>query len=214
MLLSTNNAERAFLYAPGVNDRLVGDDVPDDLLAECRWLHLAGYYLTMALCQDPLPLLARARHRNLPISLGLAWTDRDLWDRLDASLPYLDLLFCNRVEAARLTGARDPGLAALELRRRGPGVVIVTAGADGAYCHGAHGAAHCPGFAAEVVDTTGAGDSFNAGCLASIASRGWPAEPKGILEMLRWGCAAGALSTMAKGGLGRLDPGRLGDLLG
>jgi sugar/nucleoside kinase (ribokinase family) len=44
------------------------------------------------------------------------------------------------------------------------------------------------------VDTTGAGDSFDAGVLAGLLKE-WPPE-----RMLELGCACGALSTRAAGG--------------
>jgi sugar/nucleoside kinase (ribokinase family) len=52
-----------------------------------------------------------------------------------------------------------------------------------------------PGFPIEVVDTTGAGDSFNGGFLY-----GW-LHQWALADALALGCACGTLSTQAAGGV-------------
>lgn len=69
--------------------------------------------------------------------------------------------------------------------------VITTLGGDGARATGPDGGAEAPGFAVDVVDTTGAGDAF-AGALAAH----WHLPPA---ERLRRADAAGALTVTASG---------------
>ena len=54
-----------------------------------------------------------------------------------------------------------------------------------------------PAFRVEPLDTTGAGDSFDAGFLHA-----W-LEDRPLVECLRWGAACGALSTRGLGGTAR-----------
>jgi sugar/nucleoside kinase (ribokinase family) len=76
---------------------------------------------------------------------------------------------------------------------------VVKAGADGGWSVDAAGTVtRAPGLRVDVVDTTGAGDSFDAGYLAALA-HGVPDEP----TRLRWATAAGSLSTLGSGGTGR-----------
>jgi len=104
----------------------------------------------------------------------------------------------NQHELALLLGL-DPVEDFHELMRRCPCPVVLTRGAEGAwYCE--HGAPiHQPGFPVEVVDSTGAGDTFNA-ALAVFLQEGLPAA-------VRKACAAAALSVSklgAQGGMPRL----------
>lgn len=97
----------------------------------------------------------------------------------------------NQHELARLLDA-DPAEAdsaegACALMRRAPCPVVLTRGAEGAWYRDANAEpAHQPAFAVEVVDTTGAGDTFN-GALAVYLHEGTPAA-------VRKACAAAALS--------------------
>lgn len=86
-------------------------------------------------------------------------------------LELVDHLTPNESEAAALGETVD-----------GAGHVVLTLGAEGARC----GAERVPAFPAAVVDTTGAGDAFNAAFAVSLAE-GYPEA-----EAVRWGCAAGA----------------------
>lgn len=88
--------------------------------------------------------------------------------------------------------------AARQLLEQGPHTVVVTLGAQGALAVTRDEEAQQPGFAAEVVDTTGAGDTFNA-AFVSATLRGLP-----LAERLRFACGAGALSVGGMGPRGRL----------
>jgi len=64
----------------------------------------------------------------------------------------------------------------------GAGAVVLTIGAEGARL----GDEHVPAFPARALDTTGAGDAFNAAFAVALA------EGRAALDAVRWGCAAGA----------------------
>jgi sugar/nucleoside kinase (ribokinase family) len=72
--------------------------------------------------------------------------------------------------------------------------VVMKDGARGARAWWPEGVCAAPGRAVDVVDTTGAGDSFNAGFLAARLS-GRP-----MAEAVAWAAVAGSLSTRAAGG--------------
>ena len=108
-----------------------------------------------------------------------------------------DLFLPNRREALRLTGATTLEKALLSLGELCPYVVIKDA-AEGAWAN-YHGELFtAPALNIEPVDTTGAGDAFNAGFI-----KAW-LEGKTPLECLRYGNILGGLSTLGLGGTGRV----------
>lgn len=114
-------------------------------------------------------------------------------------LKTVDLFLCNRREAEQLTGENDlqAMIAALQ-RYCAHGVVKI--GKDGAWGWRDGELVYVPGIPVRAIDTTGAGDVFNAGYLAAWLE-GLPLE-----RCLRWGNLAGGLSTQKLGGVAfRMD---------
>ncbi|MDO1529409.1 ribokinase [Fulvimonas sp. R45] len=104
----------------------------------------------------------------------------------------------NQLELATLLGA-DPAEDFRALMKRAPCPVVLTRGAEGAwYAEAGAGPAHQEAFPVDVVDSTGAGDTFNA-ALAVFLHEGLP-------QAVRKACAAAALSVTklgARGGMPR-----------
>jgi len=99
----------------------------------------------------------------------------------------------NQHELAILLGA-DGDEDFRALMQRSPAPVVLTRGGDGAWYRDDGEPAHQAGFAVDVVDTTGAGDTFNA-ALAVFLHEGLPAA-------VRKACAAAALSVTRLGAQG------------
>jgi 2-dehydro-3-deoxygluconokinase len=78
-------------------------------------------------------------------------------------LPLVDLIFPNQAEAEHLTGSNDIREAARTLLRYGIETVALKSGKRGCTVGSVGGIFSAPTFAVEVQDTTGAGDSFDAG---------------------------------------------------
>ena len=113
----------------------------------------------------------------------------------------LTCLTPNETELRVLTAALPEGADA-EARMRwllaqGVGAVVHKAGADGAYIAVAgQPTKHVPGFKVKAVDTTAAGDTFNAGLSAGLAMG------RALEDSVRLGNAAAALSVTALGAQG------------
>jgi sugar/nucleoside kinase (ribokinase family) len=110
-----------------------------------------------------------------------------------AALRAVDIFAPNRDEALHLTGAATAEQALAHLAELTP-LVVVTCGADGAIARRGGEVTRAPGISAPVLDTTGAGDCFNAGFVDGYL-RGEPLE-----LCLRRGNICGGLSTTARGG--------------
>jgi ribokinase len=181
-------------------------DVPSGLMRRARHLHIGSWFLLDHLRPDAPGLLAAAREARLTTSLDPNWDPAERWDDgLRESLPWLDLVFPNEAELTRIVGTDDPETAAVALARSGrlgvagPGsgpMVVVKRGAEGAFAATADGVvARVGAYPVTALDTTGAGDAFDAGFLASWLDGAAP------IEALRAGAVAGALSTLAVGGV-------------
>lgn len=112
-----------------------------------------------------------------------------------AVLALADYLVPNQLEAATLVGRTAPadelGAALLST---GAGHTVITLGEDGAFCLCGTRGDHVPAVEVEhVVDTTGAGDAFNAAFAVAIA------EGASLVEATRCGCAAGAFAVQRWG---------------
>jgi ribokinase len=112
-------------------------------------------------------------------------------DVAEALLARVDVLVVNRGEASALADTDDPVEAAQRLRTRGPGVVIVTLGAEGLVMASRDGVVRMPAPGVSVASTHGAGDAFT-GALAAELARG-----EALPEALRFaqGCAALTVAT-------------------
>ena len=122
-------------------------------------------------------------------------------------LAQVDILTPNEGEALGLLGlsarrlevAEAPSIAA-RLRERGPRTVIVKLGEQGCFADDGSQAAHYPGYPVKVVDTTAAGDTFNAGLAVALsegrdlASAIWFANAAAALSVTKAGAQASAPS--------------------
>ena len=96
----------------------------------------------------------------------------------------------NQHELAVLLDA-DPAEDFRALMRRAPTPVVLTRGSEGAWYREHGEPAHQPSFAVEVVDSTGAGDTFNAALAVFLH--------EGLATAVRKACAAAALSVTRLG---------------
>jgi sugar/nucleoside kinase (ribokinase family) len=152
----------------GANARLSPADLPADALARAAHLHLSGYVLLDA-SSRPAGLHALASARAAGLTTSVDPQAAALIEDPGAFLDWVrgvDLLLPNADELAAL-GDPDALLGAV-------GAVAVTAGADGARWFDRTGEVRVPAAAARCVDTTGAGDAFDAGVLRAWLSGAGP----------------------------------------
>jgi ribokinase len=120
----------------------------------------------------------------------------------DALLALGPLLTPNADEARALSGERDAGAAGRALARRSGAPVLVTVGAEGALLCSDGDVARLPAPAVDVVDTTGAGDTFN-GALAAELAAGSPL--RAAAELALHAAAHSTTSAGARAGMPRRD---------
>lgn len=177
VVLVEPGGERSMLPDPGANDALLPDDLPARLFRNGHHLHLSGYTMLRDGSRSAgSAALQRALDSGMTVSLdpssaallATAGTEQFFgWTR------GVHLLLPNVDEAVVLTGVPDPTGAAAALCSSYD-EVVVTLGRDGAlWQHGFITATAPAQHSVDVVDTTGAGDAFTAGFLAS-----WLRQPE------------------------------------
>jgi sulfofructose kinase len=188
ILVDEATGQRSILYDSGSLLDLAPPEVPVDLIASARALHLDGVHLEAA-CH------AAKIARQAGVLVSFDGGAGELWTGTERLLPLVDLLVVARRFAKLHTGQADPLLAgpALLAAYR-PRQVVITDGAWGCWYWDDAERLHQPAFPVEVVDTTGAGDVFH-GAYLYATLQDWPAR-----RCLAFAAATAALKCRALGG--------------
>ena len=187
--------DRAMLTAAGTIESLTGAHVDRELLRSARHVHVSSYFLQAGLQPDLPDVLREVREAGGTTSVDPNWDPAEEWDAgLLELLPLVDVFLPNSVEAREITGIDDIDVASESLAGRGGVVAIKFGDGGGMVQRGNEGCSRVPGIYVDVVDTTGAGDAFDAGFLLGLLED-WPLE-----RALALANVCGGLSLRAAGG--------------
>jgi sugar/nucleoside kinase (ribokinase family) len=193
-VILSEREDRAILTSTGSIDALDAAAVDLDLVRSVRHVHLSSYFLQRGL-HPGLPALFKEAHRaGATTSLDPNWDAAGSWDGgLRDLLNETDLFLPNQPEARAITGLDDIEETGRALATRAA-VVAVKCGAEGGLAVEGNETVRSGSVGGAVVDTIGAGDSFDSGfVLARLA--GWP-----LARCLDVAVACGTLSTRGVGG--------------
>ena len=166
------DGERSITYTNGANECFELEEISARCSAETRVLCVGSVFVLPQLTGEAL---------RPPLSAG-AVCRRDhradvCWDAegrglpfLSPCLPHTDFFAPSREEGRQLTGCDQPAAIAAALLAAGAGAVGVKLGAEGCYLATADERWSVPTPPLDGVDTTGAGDTWLAGCVAGILS--------------------------------------------
>ncbi len=156
---------RPALHKRGATDGFYIEDSQIDDLLDTRILHVGGVGLMNRMDQGRTEeIMAEAKRRGVITTLDVfASTPEDL-PKVARLLPHTDYFLPSEEEARALSGLVENRDLAQFLIDRGAACVILTLGAEGAYCRHRDGTElRVPAFAVEVKCTCGCGDCFNGG---------------------------------------------------
>ncbi|GCE27284.1 ribokinase [Dictyobacter alpinus] len=180
-----------FVYS-GANEKV---DIP---MIERHWEAIAACDIFLFQLEIPLEtnLYAMKKLKALKKTLILDPAPTTYYHK--DMLEYVDYVTPNETELAQLTGIAiehpdDFQTASLFLVGKGASTVIAKAGKHGAYLCTAASFEHIKGYTVNVVDTTAAGDSFNAGFAYALA------QGESTLASIKFANAVAALSTTVVG---------------
>jgi sugar/nucleoside kinase (ribokinase family) len=162
------DGQRSMLADRGANALFSPADLDPGLLVDATHLHLSGYVLLDASSRPAaLAALTAAREAGLTTSVdpqASVLLDLDPEGFLN-DVRGIDFLMPNAEELIALTGSAEPAAAKALLDV--VGAVVLTSGADGASWVDQDEIVSVPAELVECVDSTGAGDAFDAGFLAA-----------------------------------------------
>jgi ribokinase len=188
-LIVDERGEVMVLGNEGANEAVTPADVNPEYVRRANHLHLTSQR------PDTAAELARiATEAGVSVSFdpGRRLAERDF----GAALAYSDVMFLNDREARTILDS-DLEHPSSELHGR---VVVIKHGEAGAQVDTPEASYDHPGFDADVVDTTGAGDAFAAGFLAVLLREGGVLGPDADYERaLEFANACGALAAMEEG---------------
>ncbi|RAV10899.1 carbohydrate kinase family protein [Paenibacillus contaminans] len=190
--------DRALLTYMGSIRSLEPRHIPEAAYMQGNHIHFGSYFLQEGMRGHWQDVFAKARNAGVTTSFDTGWDPNEDWhaDAIGRLLTATDLFIPSRDEFTRIF----PGSTLEESAARLPesrGRVAVKCGGAGAVLYGADGSRlEGKPFRVTPVDTTGAGDSFNAGLIYGFLSG--MSDP----DMLMFANASGALATQRIGGAG------------
>lgn len=197
VIVSAASGENSIIVAPGANDALL----PGELESSAALIRGAAAVLTqLEIPLETVEALARmTASAGVPLILDPA-PARPLSPELLASV---DWITPNETEALLLTGATSSPSSMKQIRELaehflsiGPRNILLKLGERGAYLATSDGMRMMiPAYAVTAIDTTAAGDAFNAGFAVALARGSCPAEAA------QFASAVGALSVTRRGAL-------------
>jgi sugar/nucleoside kinase (ribokinase family) len=186
--------DRALLTYLGSIADLQASDVLTEYFRGCRHLHVSSFFLQRALRPGLKSLLARAHENGLTTSVDPGFDPEEAWGRdLIDTLSEVDVFLPNEIELAAISG-KENRIEALQSLENGRTLTVAKLGSDGCMMLRDGEIVSVPAFTVDPIDTTGAGDTFNAGFLHAWLSGA------DLQDAMRFGSACGALSTLGLGG--------------
>jgi len=192
-VLLTRKDDRAILTCSGSIGAVSPDLVTDELLKSSRHLHIGSYYLLTGLMEELPDILRRAKSFGLSVSLDTNWDPSETWILPDELLSNVDILFPNENETRLLTNIDDVAEAALKLAQK-VSIVAVKLGPEGGMVINKGNIIKHPAINVQLLDTIGAGDSFDAGFIYAYLNK------MDLHNCLTAGIYCGSMNTTGIGG--------------
>ena len=187
-------SDRALVTFLGSITAMTPADAASLELSGFSHVHVSSYFLQEALRPAVPELFARATTAGLTTSLDTGFDPSERWDGLGPDvLRHVDVFFSNEVELRAVAGTSDVEAALRQLRHERT-LTVVKLGAAGCAALEGERLRRVEPPSVTTVDTTGAGDSFNAGFLDA-----WLAGVP-LTRSLEAAAFCGAMSTRGVGG--------------
>lgn len=191
-IILSKGQDRAMLTYLGSISAVSDADLEPSWYELARHLHVASPFLLTGLYPTIPKMMRIAKEASMTVSLDTNWDPTGRWS-LEGFFEHLNVFLPNEAELLAITGQTDLDAAIDQMSARVP-VLVVKRGEKGAIAIKGRERVEVAAFPIQVVDTTGAGDTFDGGFLA-----GW-LRGESLRRCLLLGSACGALTTTQVGG--------------
>lgn len=190
----TTEKDRCFLTYRGTNEGISLKYMDLEKLPGAKHVHVTGYEGATNHAEY-LDMLTKIHAMgDVTVSFDVGWDMTGVWyEGIFDLLPMIDVLFMNETECQHYTRCDDIETGARRLAEKA-GMAVIKLGKTGAMAIKDGEKFFAPSYKVQAVDTTGAGDSFNAGFVYGFL-QGLPME-----QCLKCGNGCGALSVTKLGG--------------
>jgi ribokinase len=198
--------DRAIMTSLGAIGDLRGEQVRAMLTPEICHLHAASYFLQPIFSADLINVFSSARDNGITTSLDTNWDPAEKWIGLDRVFPYVDIFLPNQEELLAIgrvlfpeqstaeSDDRNMRVFAQRIAELGP-TVVIKRGREGAIAVSSEGElAVADAVSVEIVDSIGAGDTFDAAFIKS-----W-LDGASVPRALKFAAIAGSFSLRGVGG--------------
>jgi sugar/nucleoside kinase (ribokinase family) len=188
--------DRALLTYMGAITQLTPELIPDELYTDANHIHFGSYFLQDGMRNHWTSLFKKALALDISTSFDTGWDLHGKWyrEKISELIEYTELFIPSEDELLQIydVDQLEDALARLPQNHK---VATIKQGSKGAIMKVANGdVVSAKPFPVIPIDTTGAGDSFNAGLIYGYLA-GKESE-----DMLQFACACGALATQRIGG--------------
>ena len=159
--------ERALYIDPGVNDTIESRDMSAAYALQARFLHLTSFVGRKSFEAQKKLLQVLPKEVKVSLDPGALYAGMGL-NKLESTIERSFAVMPNAGELELLTGKADYQAGAKVLLKKGVSIVAVKLAGKGCYVTDGKESHHIEAFKVKVVDTTGAGDAFNAGFLYGL----------------------------------------------
>jgi sugar/nucleoside kinase (ribokinase family) len=164
-IMIDSKGNRRYLHHVGANAKLSEKDVPDELLDRARLLHIGGSFLMPGMDGQPTAsLIKRAKKLGVITSIDTAYNKGvDAKALIEPSLPMVDIFLPSIEEAELISGRQGYQESLAYFDKYNIPICGIKLGSQGCVIKHNGQMHNLPCFKVNVVDTSGAGDSFMAG---------------------------------------------------
>ena len=211
-LSETGDRSFSFYRREGADLMLSWNEVNRNLIDAAKIFHFGSVSLSGRPCRDTVhEAVHYARLREKIISYdpnyrSFLWSDLDVAkNEIGGQVASADILKVSGEEMNLLTGETDVKKGAALLAEKGPAIVLVSLGPEGACFHCAGGSGALPAYDVHTIDTTGAGDAFLGAVHYRLRDKSRAAlrviSRDELWDIVDFANAAGSLTTAQKGAI-------------